>query len=145
MHFSRGGGASRPSPVTSGAIARRSAPNRKTICSYLSGEGTPGIRRSPVDDPLDEYVPPDRGRLPPQVAESRPAPAAPRFPDPLLRLSSVLSRSRSEYMLPTRHGNLWLERRFLDLSGHGRARPPSEDRSRCSSTTWAGSSALQQR
>jgi transposase len=37
------------------AIARHLGRDRKTIRSYLSGERTPGVRRSVVDDPLDEY------------------------------------------------------------------------------------------
>ena len=40
---------------TVSAIARHLGRDRKTIRSYLSGERTPGVRRSDMPDPLDEY------------------------------------------------------------------------------------------
>ncbi len=40
---------------TVSAIARHLGRDRKTVRSYLSGERAPGVRRSDVPDPLDEY------------------------------------------------------------------------------------------
>ena len=40
---------------TVSAIARHLGRDRKTVRSYLSGERTPGVRRSELPDPLDEY------------------------------------------------------------------------------------------
>ena len=40
---------------TVSAIARHLGRDRKTIRSYLSGERTPGVRRSELPDPLEEY------------------------------------------------------------------------------------------
>jgi Putative ATPase subunit of terminase (gpP-like) len=40
---------------TVSAIARHLGRDRKTVRSYLSGERTPGVRRSSQPDPLDEY------------------------------------------------------------------------------------------
>jgi transposase len=40
---------------TVSAIARHVDRDRKTVRSYLSGERTPGVRRTDVSDPLDEY------------------------------------------------------------------------------------------
>jgi transposase len=40
---------------TVSAIARHLGRDRKTIRSYLSGERTPGVRRSAVPDPLEQY------------------------------------------------------------------------------------------
>src|ERR1039457_5585378 len=52
---------------TVSAIARHLGRDRKTVRSYLSGERTPGVRRSANPDPLDEYracVPPRCGDAP---------------------------------------------------------------------------------
>ena len=48
---------------TVSAIARHLGRDRKTVRSYLSGERSPGVRRTSRPDPLEEYCQPSRNSL----------------------------------------------------------------------------------